>query len=66
MGAAIRFPKFSLVEDGGEVFLNPYHVMRIHPQDRGAGAAVHLSDGKVLVLVDAPQSVANKLGIGTD
>ena len=66
MSAAIRFPKFSLVEDGGEVFLNPYHVIRIHPQDRGAGSSVHLVDGTILVLCDPPQSVANKLGIGAD
>ena len=66
MGTAIRFPKFSLVDDGGEVFLNPYHVIRIRPQDRGAGSSVHLVDGTVLVLSDSPQSVANKLGIGAD
>lgn len=63
---AIRFPKFSMIDDGGDVYLNPYAVERIHPQDRGSGSAVHLLCGKVLVLSDAPQSVANKLGIGAD
>jgi hypothetical protein len=66
MSGAIRFPKFSLVEDGGEVFLNPYQILRIYPQDRGPGSAVHMTDGTILVLRDPPQSVANKLGIGAD
>ena len=66
MSGAIRFPKFSLVEGDGEVFLNPYQVMRIHPQDRGAGSSIHLADGTTLVVREAPQSVANKLGIGSD
>jgi hypothetical protein len=66
MSGAIRFPKFSLVDDGGDVFLNPYQILRIYPQDRGPGSAVHMTDGTILVLRDPPQSVANKLGIGAD
>jgi uncharacterized protein YlzI (FlbEa/FlbD family) len=66
MSAAIRFPKFSLVDDGGDIFLNPYQIERILPQDRGTGAELHLVSGKILVVRDAPQSVANKCGIGSD